>query len=105
MVTGQGGLLKPETTLSPELEPLRELIASLVFPILRAAGIEDPANAKPRKRNMLLLRGRMQQQTLDQVVRRVSKLAARYFMKKSDLDEFFLAKAALLFGSCIPTFR
>lgn len=70
------GLLKPETPLSPELEPLRELIGPLVFPILRAAGIEDPAKAKSRKRNMPLLRGKLDQQTLDQIVRRVSKLAA-----------------------------
>lgn len=70
------GLLKPETPLGPELEPLRELIAPLVFPILRAAGISVSANATPRKRNMSLLRGKMDQQTLDQVIRRVSKLAS-----------------------------
>ena len=72
------GLLNAETSLSPELESLRRLIAPLVFPILRSAGIETSANQKKSriKKHMPLLRSKIDKPTLDQIIRRVSKLAA-----------------------------
>ena len=72
------GLMKPEKSLPPDLNSLRVLIAPIVLPILRAAGVEVSVRMKKTRSKKIvpLLRGKIDKQTLEQVIRRVNKLAA-----------------------------
>ena len=72
------GLVKPEISLASELDRLRDLIAPIIFPILRAAGIEAFNQLKKTrtKKHLPLVRGKIDKQTLEGIIRRVNKLAA-----------------------------
>jgi transcriptional regulator with XRE-family HTH domain len=72
------GILNPESPLTLELERLRELITPIVFPILRAIGVLDGSSMKGSRtrKHAPLLRSKLDPKVLEQIIRRVSKLAA-----------------------------